>query len=64
MPGSHLNSLVPPSRVGAHGRLLRKSNNYSLFKCRTERRKSSFFPTMCSKSYGIEHLGLGNLEYT
>ena len=56
MHGSRLNSLVPRSRVSAHGRLLRKSNNYSLFKCRTERFKSSFFSQ--------QHLGLGNLEYT
>ena len=36
--------LLPKKRRECHGRCLRKSNNFSLFSCRTNRFKHSFFP--------------------
>jgi hypothetical protein len=48
VPSSRLNRLLPPTRVESHGRELRHSSYFSLFKCRTDRFKNSFFPAMCS----------------
>ena len=45
-PSSKLSHLVPCTRYESHGRLVRSGNNLSLYKCRTERFKNSFFPTM------------------
>ena len=50
VPSSRLNRLLPPTRVESHGRELRHSSHFSLFKCRTERFKNSFFPAMCSRT--------------
>ena len=41
---SKLAHLLPKKRRECHGRCLRKSNNFSLFSCRTNRFKHSFFP--------------------
>ena len=50
VPSSRLNRLLPPTRVESHGRELRHSSHFSLFKCRTDRFKNSFFPAMCSRT--------------
>ena len=41
---SKLAHLLPKKRRECHGRCLRKSNSFSLFSCRTNRFKHSFFP--------------------
>ena len=46
-----LSHLIPLTRACAHGRSLRFSDRPSIFKCRTERFKKSFFPTMCLKPH-------------
>ena len=43
IPSSRLNHLLPPTRFWSHDRELRRSNNFSVFKCRTDRFKNSFF---------------------
>jgi hypothetical protein len=50
VPSSRLNRLLPPTRVESHGRELRHSSHFSLFKCRADRFKNSFFPAMCSRT--------------
>jgi hypothetical protein len=50
VPSSCLNRLLPPTQVESHGRELRHSSHFSLFKCRTDRFKNSFFPAMCSRT--------------
>ena len=42
--------LIPPKRADCHVYELRNKNHVSLFKCRTERFKKSFFPTMASNA--------------
>ena len=41
---SKLAHLLPKKRQKCHGRCLRKSNNFNLFSCRTNRFKHSVFP--------------------
>ena len=41
-----LNPLIPNSRLSEHGRPLRNSDSLSIFKCRTDRFKRSFFPAL------------------
>ncbi|PFX13030.1 Tetratricopeptide repeat protein 28 [Stylophora pistillata] len=50
VPGSRLYHLIPPKRADCHVYELRNKNHVSLFKCRTERFKKSFFPTMASNA--------------
>ena len=50
VPGSRLHHLIPPKRADCHAYELRNKNHVSLFKCRTERFKKSFFPTMASNA--------------
>ena len=47
-PPSKLHYLLPPSREDTHGRSLRNNLDYTAPKCRTDRYKKSFIPTMCS----------------
>ena len=44
-PSSRLHSILPPTRAVSNGRRLRNASHFSLFKCRTERFKKSFFPS-------------------
>ena len=53
VPGSRLHHLVPPKRADCHAYELRNKNHASLFKCRTERFKKSFFPTMASNAQSL-----------
>ena len=45
-PGSKLSHLIPPTRQQYHGRTLRNSQSITKFKCRTERFRNSFLPSM------------------
>ena len=53
VPGSRLHHLIPPKRADCHAYELRNKNHVSLFKCRTERFKKSFFPTMASNAQSL-----------
>lgn len=53
VPGSRLYHLIPPKRADCHVYELRNKNHVSLFKCRTERFKKSFFPTMASNAQSL-----------
>ena len=53
VPGSRLHHLIPPKRADCHAYELRNKNHVPLFKCRTERFKKSFFPTMASKAQSL-----------
>ena len=53
VPGSRLHHLIPPKRADCHAYELRNKNHVSLFKCRTERFKKSFFPTMTSNAQSL-----------
>ena len=44
-PSSRLHSILPSTRADSNGRRLRNASHFSLFKCRTERFRSSFFPS-------------------
>ena len=52
-PDSRLNHLIPPSRANEHNCNLRYGNRLTLFPCKTERFKKSFFPTMCIQSHNL-----------
>ena len=52
-PDSRLNHLIPPSRANEHNCNLRYGNRLTLFPCKTERFKKSFFPTMCTQSHNL-----------
>ena len=45
-PSSRLFSILPPTRANSHGRMLRNASHFSSFACKTERFKSSFFPSL------------------
>ena len=53
VPGSRLHHLIPPKHADCHAYELRNKNHVSLFKCRTERSKKSFFPTMASNAQSL-----------
>ena len=53
VPGSRLHHLIPPKPADCHAYELRNKNHVSLFKCRTERSKKSFFPTMASNAQSL-----------
>ena len=53
VPGSRLHHLIPPKRADCHAYELRNKNHVSLFKCRTERFKKSFFPRMASNAQSL-----------
>jgi hypothetical protein len=48
-----LNPLIPNSRLSEHGRPLRNSDSFSIFKCSTDRFKRSFFPALTQYSNNI-----------
>ena len=48
-----LNPLIPNSRLSEHGRPLRNSNSFSIFKCSTDRFKRSFFQALTQYSNNI-----------
>ena len=52
-PDSRLNHLIPPSRANEHNCNLTYGNRLTLFPCKTERFKKSFFPTMCIQSHNL-----------
>ena len=53
VPGSRLHHLIPPKRADCHAYELRNKNHVSLFKCRTQRFKKSFFPAMESNAQSL-----------
>jgi hypothetical protein len=52
-PDSRLNHLIPSSRVNEHCCNLRYGNRLTLFPCKTERFKKTFFPAMCLQSHNF-----------
>ena len=46
-PTSRLNNLVPEIRANTHGYEFRNNQTFTVPRCRTERFKRSFIPTMC-----------------
>ena len=46
--GGHLTQYMTQTRACAHNYPIRTSNNWTLYKCRTERFKNSFFPNTIS----------------
>ena len=54
-PSSRLYHLLPPTRDVSHGRTLRNSDHLSLFACKTDRFKKSFFPQLTSTAHILKH---------
>ena len=52
-PVSRLNHLILPSRETEHNCILRNGDRLTLFPCKTERFKKSFFPVMCRRFYSF-----------
>jgi hypothetical protein len=52
-PNSRLNRLIPPPQANKHNCNLKYENRLTLFPCKTDRFKKSFFPTMCFQSHNL-----------
>jgi hypothetical protein len=52
-PDSRLNHLIPPPRANEHNCNLRYGNRLTLFPCKTERFKKTFFPATCLRSHNL-----------